>query len=440
MHASSSLGGGSKSWLAGGTNWLPGMVTFDATAPSSPTWTNTTTGVPYFLGSTTVYVRFGKQGVLVSVGGYSSFDNEEQREMSAVQVYNIDAQVWFEVQATGDIPPPRSEFCSILSSAPDDSSFQMTIYGGWSKSLGRSLESVYVLTMPAFQWIKVNTTHNNETLLSPYPGRRKHFCNAYKDRAMIVLGGELTDSSDVLNTSSCNESYPAIKLLDTTTFEWKNQFPLPDPIYQVPQPVINVVGGNARGGGKPARAWQTGTNAELFGSTIARYDPTHPTSTTTSTSSTGSGRSGGGSWYSEPDRSPSAGEISGGVIGGALIIGIAFWLFIKAFYKRGKDGATRYQKYKAAKQARGGDQGTVVEGEGWQKPELAAEGEGQHRSAAWAPTRPSHATHEADGQAAQGLMPQELGGRERLEMEAQRGVEVPGSDAVRELPGSGTRR
>ena len=70
MSAFSSDGGGSQSFIAGGRNWLPGLVTFDSTNTQSPSWTNVTDGIPYFWGPTTQYVRFGKQGVLVSIGGY----------------------------------------------------------------------------------------------------------------------------------------------------------------------------------------------------------------------------------------------------------------------------------------------------------------------------------------------------------------------------------
>lgn len=50
--------------------------------------------------------------------------------MSNIFVYDIFSNVWYLVEATGEVPPYRGEFCSGVSSAPDDSSFQITMHGG----------------------------------------------------------------------------------------------------------------------------------------------------------------------------------------------------------------------------------------------------------------------------------------------------------------------
>ena len=57
------------------------MVEFDSTDAAYLSWTNSTEGVPYFLGATTQYVRFGKQGVLIILGGYNDYETHQQREM-----------------------------------------------------------------------------------------------------------------------------------------------------------------------------------------------------------------------------------------------------------------------------------------------------------------------------------------------------------------------
>ena len=108
MHASSFEGGGKLSWMAGGIDNLTGMVTFDATNPTQPSWKNETANIPYFRDAATQYVRFGDAGIIVSVGGFSTQSTINnvgaRREMNSVQVYDIAAEKWFLIFATGAAP------------------------------------------------------------------------------------------------------------------------------------------------------------------------------------------------------------------------------------------------------------------------------------------------------------------------------------------------
>ena len=248
MFATTDSSGLGLGFIAGGMGWVPGMITFNASDSNNISWTNTTNNVPYFWGPATEYVRFGNQGVLVSVGGYVSMDNVEQRDMASIQVYDIDSQQWFQVTASGDIPRTRSSFCSGLSSASDDSSFQMTIYGGYNNQFEGNkgvgvIDDVYVLTMPAFRWIQV--TSQTKAGLNGTNSRR-HLCQTYEDRQMIVLGGDMTDAAGNA-IGGCNADYPPIKLLDTSTYTWQPEFPVPNGTYEVPAQVYNVIGGGPNG-------------------------------------------------------------------------------------------------------------------------------------------------------------------------------------------------
>ncbi|KAL9103887.1 MAG: hypothetical protein Q9163_001124 [Psora crenata] len=339
LYASSSDGGGSLSFIAGGEDRLPGLVTFNSSDPQHPSWTNVTDDVPYFWGPSTQYVRFGRRGVLVSVGGYVDFRNDQQREMSSVQVYDIDSRRWSQVLATGDIPRPRSEFCSVLSAAPDDSSFQLTIFGGWSQSENYALDDIYVLTMPAFHWIQIKGMTNTDANFASHVGRIRHSCHAYNDRQMIVLGGVVMKENIPSDISRCDGSYPVIKLLDTTTFQWQHDFPLPNATYQVPPSVYEVIGGGPKGGAKPANTWQSGSNLDIFSRTLPRYNPNRPMKALTATGTeTGSSNS--------SSSSNDAGAIIAGVVGGVagfFIIG-ALALVLISRRRKGQEEPTRWHK------------------------------------------------------------------------------------------------
>ncbi|KAG8527223.1 uncharacterized protein KY384_008653 [Bacidia gigantensis] len=269
-----------------------GLITIDVSNSSNLIWKlDPSIPMPYLPGSTTQYVRYGATGVLVSIGGWisqpplvsetlnysglyrdvrqsRSFNSTFLRSMSQIQIFDIAAGHWIEVTATGDIPPPRCDLCSALSVAPDDSSFIITVYGGIA---GRDppFADLYALIMPAFHWIKINASTTDDSLAGQKSdGRRDHFCLAYKDRYMFVLGGEGSISTI---DKPCTDSPPALRMLDLTTFEWQNQALINKP-YEVPQAVIDIVGGGPSGGANPTSSWQQvlGENIGLFNKTIAR--------------------------------------------------------------------------------------------------------------------------------------------------------------------------
>ena len=149
--------------------------------------------------------------------------------------------------ATGDVPVARSESCSVISASPDDSSFQITLYGGYNIHDGAAFEDVYVLAIPAFRYIYINitSTNNLETQASAGAGRYATTCVLYEDRQMMVLGGLLIFNGDdsITNTETCNSSWSAIRQLDTTTFQWQDTFNPGSEPYAVPDQVSNVIGG-----------------------------------------------------------------------------------------------------------------------------------------------------------------------------------------------------
>lgn len=71
MHASTTNSAQGLSFVNGGWNSIPGMVVFNASDPHRLSWTNQTReDVPGTMGATMQYVRYGKAGVLIAIGGY----------------------------------------------------------------------------------------------------------------------------------------------------------------------------------------------------------------------------------------------------------------------------------------------------------------------------------------------------------------------------------
>ena len=280
MYASSILPEVPLSFAASPWQGLGGMVTFNSTNPKKPTWSFSNSSTPWLEGCATEFVRYGSQGILVAVGGTTgdtpTGGATPYRDMSSIQIYDIAAQNWFEITATGDIPPGRESLCSGLAAASDDSSFQMVVYGGQISPPTpdptvdpQYPADVYVLIMPAFHWIKTNAsfalnTVANGTSFNASSGRSSSYCSTYKDRSFIVVGGDR-------NTHDSDLS-PPLKLLDLNTYQWQTNYPLADTTYRLPQAVIDVVGGGPSGGANPAYTWNytLGTSVKIFDTVLSK--------------------------------------------------------------------------------------------------------------------------------------------------------------------------
>ena len=130
---------------------------------------------------------------------------------SQISVYDIASGSWFVVTATGGIPPGRRQFCVVVSAAPDLSSFQVTIHGGYDAAV-TYFEDVYVLTVPAFHWINIATANDNEISVAINIGRAHHRRVTYNDAQMILLGGTIRIGAPVpVNESACRTEYPPIR-------------------------------------------------------------------------------------------------------------------------------------------------------------------------------------------------------------------------------------
>ena len=135
-------------------------------------------------------------------------------------------------QTSGDIPPQLTMFCSVVTAASDNSSYNIYIYGGYDGiDVSRvTSDDVYVLSIPSFTWVKVysgTSTH----------GRSGHKCvKVYPDQ-MFVLGGiHQGDATICLNA--------IIQVFNLNTLQFQNSYsPTTWSEYKVPSVVTAQIGG-----------------------------------------------------------------------------------------------------------------------------------------------------------------------------------------------------
>lgn len=325
-------------FVTGGWNDLGGMVRFDASDPASPQWRNETdNSPPLTLEGSMEFIRLGSKGCLVNFGGYNkdyinpnltgwSYD---RRPMKQINVYDIDSATWYNVTAGGDVPDNRSSFCTAVSSAPDDSSFQITMYAGWNLFQGHSYADTYVLSIPSFQWINITDASNLDAHLADgadISGRRQHQCAAYKDRQMLVLGGDLTKGKDSQNFGGCSKNFPAIRVLDLSTFKWKSNWVGDPEPYTVPDAVTRIIGGSGQGGAtmkQPKGGFDDSALNTIFARVAPRYTPP---SVSAASGNPASNPDGNGDGPSKTNTGAIAGGVVGGVAALAIIATLVFFL------------------------------------------------------------------------------------------------------------------
>ena len=256
----------------------PGMVVYNST---SQLWSNVSGFAKpgtYSLGKMHFVPSFGPEGLVVVIAGATPREGSGDRVLlstDAVSVYEPVSQRWRTQAVTGTSPEPRVNFC-VAGAHGDNDTYEVTVshqdkeqqliklskiflYGG-SLDSGRTdipstatsveLGSVYVLSLPSFNWQKAD--------FYPQFGRWGHACTVV-GRQMISVGGVVmtqdgadSDSADGDDDISIYEhSVPdpwsqGIGIWDLSAMAWKDRYDPAAGPYTTPQMVKQYYASNPR--------------------------------------------------------------------------------------------------------------------------------------------------------------------------------------------------
>ncbi|KAJ9660536.1 hypothetical protein H2198_002473 [Neophaeococcomyces mojaviensis] len=298
-----------------------GMIVIDTIAGTLWNMSTPAADLSNRQGGTLVYTdAFGKSGILLAIGGQSNGKLLSMNEITVFDVGTIDPKqanvnsgtvnTWYTVNATGDAPDPRTDFCTVVTTAQDGSSTNIYLYGGRSSST--IFDDVYVLSLPSFTW-----TH----VYSGTSGRWGMTCQLVSPRQMISIGG--ADSNNI--TADCDWLDQGLGLLDLSTVTGRDgwaasNFEYNVPAYEVPVDVVSAIGGNGKGGATktaPAGGWATPALSTLFAVSVKQ------TNTNSSSSSNSSTSAGAGTGSQNDNKSSDLGLSTGakaGIVVGAIIL------------------------------------------------------------------------------------------------------------------------
>ncbi|CAL3969373.1 unnamed protein product [Diplocarpon coronariae] len=295
---------------------VPGIVQYNMT---SGTFTNSSASGYNFNGTAERGVlhyvpSFGLRGIYVILGGnISGLDDysaeENIQSFKSLTIFDPSTGAFYNQTTTGNIPNGRIEFCATGANSTN-STYEIFIYAGWGGHLGADAlpyDEIYILTLPAFQWIKVS--------YPPARPRHGHTCETVGNRQMLVIGGVDTrqdtptnaaPSVDLVTFATRDQFAQGLAIFDMTRLSWAAQYDADAAAYAQSDPVMSYYASNSR---EPAR-WGSPALQSVFSVThftnTTSTPASGPTTTTSSNPSAGS------------KSSSNAGAIAGGVVGGVL--------------------------------------------------------------------------------------------------------------------------
>lgn len=183
------------------------------------------------------------------------------------------------------------------------------IYGGASPPPSTSgYDDVYILTIPTFTWIKIYPNTTNATGQFPHHSLS---CNVVNQGQMLIIGGTfpLSSTCDVpaqLGTHNLDLGQ------QNPEKAWWQLFRPNLTTYAVPDAVVGVVGGGAKGGATNLRPKEGFQAADLSILMARKASVAVRTPTRAIPSATGTGTS-------QPDKALGTGAIAGIAVGGATV-------------------------------------------------------------------------------------------------------------------------
>ncbi|TGZ84501.1 hypothetical protein EX30DRAFT_391949 [Ascodesmis nigricans] len=235
-------------------------------------------------------------------------------DMRVIYIYSTSKRKWYghKIPSSSPAPPFRGAYCATIISAQDNSSHQLIIMGGvstddvnYTRESIKMDTSVWALNIPSMQWVELPTSVGvaSNRLLDP-KNRATPSCTTISDNYILMSGGR-----NVIGpwySPTCDKGSNNIFLFNANTLVWEAEYK-PNQKYEVPQLILDVIGGSPDGGAKVISPPDGGfTDPEL--ESILKFPKITIQSTKKKDGSSGSGET---SSIPMADRSPPPSSSSG---------------------------------------------------------------------------------------------------------------------------------
>ena len=312
----------------------PGMIKFNmssqifsniSSSNISETFASTVSG-----GGMQYVPFFGSNGIFVVMGGDNYF--------GAVQLFDPASGAWYKQTTTGSTPSPRTSFCT-AGAASTDNTYEILVYAGLvGGGTTGSLSTVYILSLPAFNWfIGADTTQHS---------RAGHTCEAVGGSQIVVVGGldpdvnpdpngTVENSASELAEQGFSTPDPfaqGLAIFDLRTLDFAAQYVAGGAAVYEPNEVITQFYTQGSYSGNLAAdvaqlMKETHFTPGTSSSSTANFPPATSSNSTATNSTLKSPSTSSPSNSSHTNYTiPITNRIMGGLLGIALIIALVFWL------------------------------------------------------------------------------------------------------------------
>jgi hypothetical protein len=185
-------------------------------------------------------------------GRLLSFDTVDVFDLASYLTNPKSNGLWYAQPTSGEVPPARIESCTVIASAPDNSTHNIYMYGGWDPTGNETkwYDDVYVLSLPSFTWIKLFQAE------SPRYGHTCHIIG----RQLLTIGGNNIRQNV---TGRCDWETESIAVLDLPTVTWGSVFNASAGTYELSNTMVGKLGGTPNGAA-PRRSPQGGWASPAF--------------------------------------------------------------------------------------------------------------------------------------------------------------------------------
>lgn len=206
------------------------------------------------LGSMVYIPDMGDDGILVYLGGMEgpsgwvptgSTEGTNLRDMGTVWIHDIKNGRWYTQNTTGTIPAPRISFCTVVVPSQDKTSWNIFMHGGGTieETSGDVYGDTWVLTLPSFQWMQVDTKGDKKF---------EHTCHVVKGNQLLVIGGR-DKKQEFIGDPAANYTVDArdwscarqgiFSSLNLNTFTWEDALPTNPDQWEVNSMILGIIGG-----------------------------------------------------------------------------------------------------------------------------------------------------------------------------------------------------
>ncbi|KAL2201689.1 hypothetical protein CC79DRAFT_1402301 [Sarocladium strictum] len=266
----------------------------------------------FIRGKATCVEGFGDNPLVFTSGGAISSKSTTRNGVQTldptnITFYDTQTEQWLWQKATGDIPSGGRQQHCMVGARSSSGSYELFVYGGYDYEED-ILDDIWVLTLPGFHWIRV------ETRQSP---RVYHNCVLAGNRQMVVVGGLPGFSGEAWAWAEEDEFANGIAVFDLTKLEWSDGYDANANSYVAPESVRKWY----NDGGMNKVEWSSDVVENMFGSVELEVD-TAPSPSSAPKPSDSASEDEADDESSDSSSSTPTGAIAGGVVGGVAALGL----------------------------------------------------------------------------------------------------------------------